>query len=116
MKGIIKGSLFSLILILILSAIVAVVNMKISIPQSFLKGILWILSGGCIFAGVIPVTKSATNGKFLRGISSSFITVIMVLVIVCLAGKGIPSGGSFYAYGLICMLCGLLATLAGINF
>ena len=115
MKGLVKGSLFSVILILIISGIAAVVNMKLTVPHSVLKGILWVISGICVFAGVLPVTKSADSNKFLKGIGCSFITVIMLLVIVSIAGKALPSTGGFYAYSLICMLCGLLGAIVGIN-
>lgn len=115
MRGIVKGSIFSLILILILSAIAAFINMKISVPQSVLKGILWILSGICVFAGVLPVTKSATDRRLFRGIACSFLTVLIMMIILSITGKGLPLTGAFYAYGLICMLCGLLGSLIGIN-
>ena len=115
MKGVLKGSLFSLILMFIIISITAFINVKLHIPCSVLKGILWTISGICIFAGVLPVTKSATQGKFLRGIGSAFVTVIFMLTAVSAASGHIPTNGSFYAYALICMLCGTLGAIIGIN-
>ncbi len=115
MKGVLKGSLFSLVLILITVVIAAFVNMKMDIPHSVLKGILWIVSVVCIFAGVLPVTKSATSGKLVRGIGCSLFTVIIMLIIASLSCGSLPLTGSFYAYSLICILCGLLASIVGIN-
>lgn len=115
MKGVLKGSLFSLILIFIIIGISALINMKLHIPPYILKGILWTVSCICIFAGVLPVTKSASEGKFFRGIGCAFVTVLFMLIAVSAASGHIPTSGSFYAYALICMLCGLLGAVIGIN-
>lgn len=113
MKGIFKGSLFSVILMTVFICIVAAAAMLINIPDSVFKGILWVILGLCVFVGCLPVAKSGSSGKVLRGLGSAFFTVAIVFIVVCIAGKQIPQSGSFYAFALVCMLCGLLGSLAG---
>ena len=113
MKGIVKGSLFSAVLIFIVLSVGALVNIKFSIPDYIFKGVLWILSGICVFAGTLPVARSSAEKKFIRGLGCALTTVILLFFFVSVAGKHIPASGTFYAYALICMLCGILGSLAG---
>ena len=113
MKGIIKGSLFSVLLIIIFISIISVVQMNIDIPDTIIKISLWILMGISVFAGCLPVARSGENKKILRGIGCGLITVVALFISVCIAAKHIPTTGTFYTLALICLVCGLLGAAAG---
>ena len=113
MKGIIKGSVFSAALIVTLLCIASVVRLYIDIPDTIMKGILWSAMGICIFTGCVPVSRSSANNKLIRGISCSALTIFILWISACIAGKSVPSSSAFYSMALICFLCGILGSFVG---
>lgn len=113
MKGIIKGSVFSTILIFIIICIIAVINMNTKINPVFLKGGLWILLGLCIFLGCLPVSRSGKSKKILRGLFCALLTIVVLFITVSIASKNIPNTGHFYAFSIIMLISGFLGALTG---
>ncbi len=113
MKGIIKGSVFTILLMVIFISVCSVVNILTDIPSPILKGILWVLLGLCTFLGSMFVSRSAENSGVLKGLASGIISILAVLVIISVVTGGIPSGTGFYIFLLICFICALLGSLTG---
>ncbi len=115
MKGIIKGSLFTVLLMVIIISVVSVVNILTDIPSPILKGILWVLLGLCTFLGSLFVSRSAESSEVLKGLASGLISILAVFVIISVVTGGIPSGTGFYVFLLICFVCSLLGSFVGAN-
>ncbi len=114
MKGIIKGSIFSLLLMILFISILSVIYMNVEIPQVFLKGALWVIMGLCVFAGSMPVARWSDSKKLLRGMASSVITIAIIFIAVLIKCGQMPES-NFYIMALICLACGLLGSCAAIK-
>ena len=115
MRGIIKGTAFTVILMAIVISIISVINIYTSIPTPILKGVLWVLLGLCTFLGSMPVAHSAQTAGALKGIASTLLSILIVLIIISSIIGHIPSGTSFYVFLIICFICGLLGSFTGIK-
>lgn len=113
MKGIIKGTLFSLISIAVISSVAAAVSMFAEIPDTILKIILWSMAGLCVFVGSLLVSKGAQSYKALRGSVSAAATILALFAVSSVVNNGVPSGGGFYTLSLIAAICGILGALMG---
>lgn len=113
MRGILKGSAFTVILMDIIISVISVVNIYTDIPSPVLKGVLWVLLGLCTFLGSMPVARSAESSGLLKGIASSILSIFVASVIISVIAGGIPSGTSFYVFLIICLICGLLGSFTG---
>lgn len=115
MRGILKGSAFTIILMAIIISVVSVINIYTDIPSSLLKGIFWVLLGFCSFLGSMPVARSADTSGLLKGVSSNLLSIIAIFIIISIISGGIPSGASFYVLLIICFICGLLGSFTGVK-
>lgn len=113
MRGIFKGSVFTVILMTIILSAISVINIYTDIPLPVLKGILWVLLGLCCFLGSLPVARSADTSGVLKGIVSTLFSIIAATIIISLTVGHFPSGTSFYVFLLICFICGLLGSFTG---
>ena len=113
MKGIIKGSVFSVVLTAILICVLSIIRLYADIPDIVSKGILWAGLGLCVFFGCLPVSRSASGNKLIRGIASSLITILLLGIAASVAGRGVPGSSAFYCMSLICFVCGLLGSFVG---
>ncbi|MBP3362109.1 MAG: TIGR04086 family membrane protein [Clostridia bacterium] len=113
MKGIVKGTLFSLISIAVIASAAAAISLFAEIPDAILKTVLWSMAGLCVFIGSLLVSKGAQSYKSLRGIISAAATILGLLTVSSVANKGIPSNGGFYTLALIAAICGILGALMG---
>lgn len=115
MKGIIKGSIFTILLMAIFISVCSVINMMTDIPTPVLKGILWIFLGLCTFLGSMFVSRSAESSRVLKGLASGILSILAVLLIISLVIGKVPSATGFYVFLLICFICSLLGSFVGAN-
>ena len=113
MRGIFKGSIFTIILMTIIISAVSAINIYTDIPLPVLKGILWVLLGLCCFMGSLPVARSADTSGVVKGIVSTILSIIAATIVISLIAGHFPSGTSFYVFLIICFICGLLGSFTG---
>ena len=113
MKGILKGFIFTFIMLSILVATLAGIFVIVDIPEFVLKAILWSIICFCVFSGSVLVARGAESRKSIKGIVSALLSVIALFITVCILGNSIPTTGSFYALATIIVICGMVGAFTG---
>lgn len=113
MKGILKGFIFTFIILAILTAAITAITVFAEIPGSVLKAVMWGIVSLCVFMGANLVSHGADEKKSAKGILCTLVSISVLFIIVCLLNKGIPVTGGFYALATIAAICGITGAFTG---
>lgn len=112
MKGIIKGMLFSVILILIFICAATILIMQTEPNNTLLRIILWAIMCFGIFSGSILVSKAATEKKAAKGIITSLLSIVVITLALILLSGTAPSG-MLYTLILLLAISGVIGSFVG---